>query len=276
MPTPPATSSTSRRVRRSAVIAPYGPSASDPGAGLELLQPAAAVAERLDGEPQVGAAGRGRQRERVRGLPQVGGQEAPAEELARLAPAARAGRGPRRRSTRRPGPRRRTVGDPHPVAARGAQRRQDAVHEHEREHAGVEQRPQHLQHPVPGEVGPGELVHERQRDGDVDEQVRARARPRTTARAGRPARTARPRAGAARCRRWRRPGRAGAGRARRRARRSRRGCAPRRPWRPRRAPARAPTTARPPAPCQRESRSAPTPRSSAGARDISATRTTTP
>src|SRR4051812_50105476 len=84
MPTPPATSSTSRRVRRAAVSAPYGPSASSrvPGSsrGRRVLPSPSVFTVR---RRWFGAGGADRENGWA-GRPEVGGEEAPAEELARL------------------------------------------------------------------------------------------------------------------------------------------------------------------------------------------------
>ena len=52
MPMPPAISSTLRRLRRAAVIAPYGPSATTRAPGREPGQRRAVLAEVLDRDPQ--------------------------------------------------------------------------------------------------------------------------------------------------------------------------------------------------------------------------------
>jgi len=91
------------------------------------------------------------------GGPEVGGEEPPAEELPGLG-LQFVEVGALDDDGEDAGSFRNRRGDPHPVPGRVPQWSEDAVLENERERAGVEQGPQHLQDPVAGEVGTGELV----------------------------------------------------------------------------------------------------------------------
>ena len=130
----------------------------------------AAVAQRLHGDPQQVAVRDRGQGERVGGAPRGGGEETPPEELSGLRielvdmPALydQADHAVGLRDD----------GDhAQPVAPHVLQRCDHAEAHDQGQRVGVHERPQHLHQRLSGQVRPGELVDERQRDGHVGQQV---------------------------------------------------------------------------------------------------------
>ena len=157
----------------------------DAGAGPQLRERLAVVAQVLHGDPQHVGSRRGGQRERVRGPPQRPGQEPPAEELPGLGvqllepPAADVDRDDA-------GCLRLHPDDLETVPAVGEQRDGDPVPQHQDEHRQVHRGPPEPRGQVADERrAVGELVAERQRDRQVGVQVQVSTRSRSAPGGGR-------------------------------------------------------------------------------------------